>query len=194
MLIFALHDVSQDIPYPRIDFALAHQFSTRYSSDQQQRILARLATSLYPHGQLVIDKQTTSMLSSPYYELHDPRWQVYQCLTTPLLLKQSARRQRSRSYILDVSPASPLQIAEASLHAYDSGDISPSLTAHDLLSSQEIHVLHYLAMGLSNKEIAQHMVITVGTVKRHTGNIYHKLNVHTRMAAVTRARSLKLLE
>ena len=61
------------------------------------------------------------------------------------------------------------------------------------LSKRELEVLHLLADGLSNLEIADKCIITVGTVKAHTASIYRKLNVNSRMQAVARARELGLL-
>jgi LuxR family maltose regulon positive regulatory protein len=50
-----------------------------------------------------------------------------------------------------------------------------------------------LADGLSNDEIAEKLVIALGTVKTHTHNLYGKLGVQTRSAAVAQARRLGLL-
>lgn len=51
------------------------------------------------------------------------------------------------------------------------------------LTAREWEVLQLLAQGLSNKEIAQALVITPNTVKRHLKSIFAKLDVHTRAAA-----------
>jgi len=56
-----------------------------------------------------------------------------------------------------------------------------------------LEVLHLLAEGLSNQEIADHLVIAKGTVKSYTGAIYGKLGVRSRTQAVARARTITLL-
>jgi LuxR family maltose regulon positive regulatory protein len=61
------------------------------------------------------------------------------------------------------------------------------------LSERELEVLRLIAAGLSNREIAQELVIAVGTVKRHINNLYGKLGVGSRTQAIARARELGLL-
>jgi LuxR family maltose regulon positive regulatory protein len=63
----------------------------------------------------------------------------------------------------------------------------------DPLSERELEILNLLAKGCTNQEIAEQLIIAVGTVKAHTVNIFRKLNVNRRMQAVTRARELNLL-
>ncbi len=55
------------------------------------------------------------------------------------------------------------------------------------LTERERQVLDLLAQGLTNKEIAEKLVITTNTVKRHLKAIFEKLNVHTRSAATAKA-------
>ena len=54
------------------------------------------------------------------------------------------------------------------------------------LTEREREVLDLLAQGLTNKEIAEGLVITTNTVKRHIKAIFEKLKVHTRSAATAK--------
>jgi LuxR family maltose regulon positive regulatory protein len=61
------------------------------------------------------------------------------------------------------------------------------------LSQRELEVLHLMALGRTNQEIAQQLIVARGTVKAHTANIYRKLDVANRTEAVARARQLGIL-
>jgi ATP/maltotriose-dependent transcriptional regulator MalT len=61
------------------------------------------------------------------------------------------------------------------------------------LTERESEILLLLSRGLRNKEIARELSISPRTVKRHTINLYAKLDVHSRNEAVARARSLGIL-
>ena len=63
----------------------------------------------------------------------------------------------------------------------------------ETLTPRERDVLHLISQGLSNKDIAEKLVIALNTVKRHTSSIYGKLSVKSRTQAVARARELGLL-
>ncbi len=62
------------------------------------------------------------------------------------------------------------------------------------LSERELEVLHLIAAGLSNQQIAQKLFISLNTVRTHTKNINTKLNVHSRTQAAARAKELGILE
>ena len=61
------------------------------------------------------------------------------------------------------------------------------------LTERELAVLRLLVAGLSNAAMAQELVITVGTVKRHVNSIYTKLGVNSRTQAVAHAHTLHVL-
>jgi LuxR family maltose regulon positive regulatory protein len=82
-----------------------------------------------------------------------------------------------------LGPAVPLQ---SGLEAVAGGLVEP-------LSEQELRVLQLVASGMSNRETAQELYVTVGTVKKHLNNIFGKLGVKSRTQAVARARELNLL-
>lgn len=63
----------------------------------------------------------------------------------------------------------------------------------DPLKAREIQILKLIAAGLSNKEIAAELYLTVGTVKSYTHQLYGKLSVRRRTEAVERARELGIL-
>jgi LuxR family maltose regulon positive regulatory protein len=62
-----------------------------------------------------------------------------------------------------------------------------------MLTERELGVLRLIADGRSNQEIAQALMIEVGTVKRHVHSLLGKLAAQSRTAAVARARTLGLL-
>jgi LuxR family maltose regulon positive regulatory protein len=61
------------------------------------------------------------------------------------------------------------------------------------LTEREREVLHLLLAGASNREIAQRLVLSVNTVKRHVYNLCGKLGVHSRAQVIIRARDLHLV-
>jgi LuxR family maltose regulon positive regulatory protein len=61
------------------------------------------------------------------------------------------------------------------------------------LTERELQILRLLDKDLTNKEIARELVVTSGTVKVHTTNVYRKLSVNNRHAAVTLSKALGLL-
>ena len=61
------------------------------------------------------------------------------------------------------------------------------------LTKRELEILHLVADGCSNQEIAGRLVLSLHTVKRHISNIFAKLGVNSRTQALARARQLRLL-
>jgi LuxR family maltose regulon positive regulatory protein len=61
------------------------------------------------------------------------------------------------------------------------------------LSEREREVLCLVANGMSNQEIADELILSIGTVKAHVHNIYGKLGVQSRTQAIARAREVRLL-
>src|SRR5947209_8613234 len=104
------------------------------------------------------------------------------------LLRQAHARGIAAGYVATLLSAFGELGARASLLRTSRAD---SLV--EPLSERELAVLRLLVAGLSNAAMAQELVITVGTVKRHVNSIYTKLGVTSRTQAVARAHTLQLL-
>jgi LuxR family maltose regulon positive regulatory protein len=61
------------------------------------------------------------------------------------------------------------------------------------LTDRELEVIRLVAAGKRNREIAQELVVTLETVKKHMSNIFRKLGATSRMNAVAQARELGLI-
>ncbi len=61
------------------------------------------------------------------------------------------------------------------------------------LTNRETEILQLMQTGLSNKEIAQQLVISLYTVKRHASNIYRKLDVDGRRQAIYKSQQIGIL-
>jgi LuxR family maltose regulon positive regulatory protein len=83
--------------------------------------------------------------------------------------------------------AEPHTITAAQEKASPTGDLV------EPLSQRELEVLHLIAVGRTNQEIARQLIVSPGTVKAHTSSIYRKLDVANRTEAVARARQLGIL-
>ncbi len=62
-----------------------------------------------------------------------------------------------------------------------------------LLTKQELKIIRMLEKGMSNKQIAEQLRVTVETVKSHMKNINRKLGVNSRLQALQRGKELNLL-
>jgi LuxR family maltose regulon positive regulatory protein len=105
------------------------------------------------------------------------------------LLQQAAARGIALPYVSGLLAAFGAEGMETATAPSPSG-IPPLV---EPLTPRELEVLHLLGEGCSNREIAEALVITLNGVKKHTSNIYGKLEVHSRTQAVVRAQELGLL-
>ncbi|HSG18945.1 MAG TPA: LuxR C-terminal-related transcriptional regulator, partial [Anaerolineae bacterium] len=79
------------------------------------------------------------------------------------------------------------------LKAFGTPTSVDSLLLPETLSARELEVLRLIAAGLANREIAEELVVSLGTIKTHINHIYQKLDVRSRTQAVARARELDLV-
>jgi LuxR family maltose regulon positive regulatory protein len=97
------------------------------------------------------------------------------------------RRDAYRRRVLAAGEAQPAGAAPSSP---ERGDGAPRLI--EPLSERELEVLRLLRTELSGPEIAHELTVSLNTLRTHTKNIYGKLGVNSRRAAVRRADELAL--
>ncbi|MEQ8424299.1 MAG: response regulator transcription factor, partial [Cyclobacteriaceae bacterium] len=61
------------------------------------------------------------------------------------------------------------------------------------ISKRELEILQLIAQGMSNKQIADKLFLAEITIKKHTSNLFAKLNANRRTEAVHLAKDLELL-
>jgi LuxR family maltose regulon positive regulatory protein len=92
--------------------------------------------------------------------------------------------RRNTAHTRIVQPLQPLQ----------PGPPEPTLAGFvEPLTPRELEVLRLIAGGASNRDIAETLVVVIGTVKRHTNSLYGKLGVTSRTQAIARAHELHLV-
>ena len=116
-----------------------------------------------------------------------------QIATLLVKLREQERRKGSTPYLDTILAAFPQHSMVYEHQPQRAGQRMTAQPLLDPLSERELEVLHLIARGDSNQEIAQTLVLAIDTVKRHVSNIFSKLGVHTRVQAVARARSFGLL-
>jgi DNA-binding NarL/FixJ family response regulator len=61
------------------------------------------------------------------------------------------------------------------------------------ITKRELEVLQLMAEGLSNKEIADRLFLSLSTVKSHSNNLFDKLGVQRRTQAIDQGRKLQII-
>lgn len=95
--------------------------------------------------------------------------------------------------LLHLAAGQPMTASYAQSLLHGLGETAVSAQPTQPLSPRELELIHYLAQGLTNRQIAEQMVVSLNTVKAHTRRLYHKLDVNSRAQAVARAREQALL-
>lgn len=148
--------------------------------------LAQTFSDRYTFATLLIDQGVYAHLQGQYADLHTTYQRLKKMessISTPHILecirlfKQYLEAQNYPLYQPDCLPP-PTPISSRQGHP---------------LSKREVEILTLVAEGLSNAEIAQKLVITRATAKKHLEHIYTRLDVHSRTGALAQARLLGIL-
>ena len=113
------------------------------------------------------------------------------------MLQASVARGIMPGYLTRLLAAFPERLEARNLRLGDAAQAAtrkprtPDLV--EPLSQRELDVLRLLGTDLSGPDIARELMVSLNTLRTHTKNIYDKLGVNNRRAAVHRAEELKLL-
>jgi LuxR family maltose regulon positive regulatory protein len=99
------------------------------------------------------------------------------------ILREAARRGICPGYVGEI-----LAAAEAQEPITHTSEPLP-----EPLTERELEVLRLMAAGLSNRQIAEQLVVSLGTAKSHIHHIFGKLDASSRTEAAARARDLGLI-
>ena len=110
-------------------------------------------------------------------------------------LREQERKKGATPYLDTLLSAFSPENAPHKSHqaASQPGKRVPEPPLLDPLSDREVEVLHLIAQGNSNPEIADRLVLSLDTIKSHAYHIFSKLGVKNRVQAVARARALGIL-
>ena len=168
---------------------LEHQLqSARKNGWVERGIELRMLQALAWQVQNHLPKALVSLQSA--LELAEPGGYMRLFLDEGLPMRRLLTKIRGNSDRIN-EYAARLLAAGATLGA------TPALLPHpqalvEPLSVRELEVLRLLVKGSSNAEIAQELVITLNTTKKHVTHIFEKLGVTKRSEAARRARELEL--
>ncbi|MFL5707106.1 MAG: LuxR C-terminal-related transcriptional regulator [Ktedonobacteraceae bacterium] len=157
------------------------------ATQEALRVLPRLLTEASPEGYLRV-----------FLDAGEP---MHQALQVFLKTSQHAVSPLLASYaqaVLDTFARKPRQeVTEETIPPVSKAPLRPSSQAAqqllEPLTLRELEVLHLLAEGASNQEIANQLVVQLSTAKKHVASILSKLGVENRTQAIAHARSLSLL-
>ena len=166
------------------------QMETKGWVDERLKVMVLQAVALHAHG----EKDKAVQLLNEALALSEPggfiRIFVDEGESMRLLIeKQSRNRDHPLIAYIDKLLAAFLQpvAGQKSTIIHQKSDMV------EPLSERELEVLKLLRTELSGPEIAQQLIVSLHTLRTHTNNIYNKLGVNNRRAAVRRAEELDLL-
>jgi len=96
--------------------------------------------------------------------------------------------------VFSALPASSANTSSSTPHAYTTPSGYIDATMHiEQLTEREREILALIAQGASNRQVAERLYVTEGTVKNHMSSILGKLGVRDRTQAVLKAKELGLV-
>jgi len=160
------------------------------------KALAMRKTGDFTQADIALTKSLALAEPEGYLRIFLDEGQPLQMLLAQWLAHPGAGPLRDYAIrLLSNFDSEPHGVTTAQEKVSPAGDPSPGSgqALGEPLSQRELEVLHLIALGRRNQEVARQLIIAPGTVKAHTASIYRKLDVANRTEAVARARQLGLL-
>jgi LuxR family maltose regulon positive regulatory protein len=170
--------------------AFRQQVEAKNWQDELLKVMVLQAVVLHAHG----DKQDAMTLIGEALALAEPegfiRTFVDEGQPMERLLYEALSQGISPDYVQRLLAAFPdfdsEQTTSSQKQTSETEWIEP-------LSERELEVLQLISDGLTNKEIASRLYLSLNTIKAHTRTIYSKLGVNSRTKAVVRGKALGVL-
>ncbi|UTI66692.1 LuxR C-terminal-related transcriptional regulator [Paraconexibacter antarcticus] len=164
------------------------------------RIRSYVAAPVMPEGQVIGFIHATRMSTDDAYDrdLLSAFAEGYGYALERSILQQRLHQQgekvrdlvRSTEALLTDAREAGLQIASSADPAGEvrrsTSQAAPQARIHSLLTRRELEIIELMATGETNRQIAERMVVTEGTVKGHVSQILKKLHASNRAEAVSR--------
>jgi LuxR family maltose regulon positive regulatory protein len=171
----------------QLDLSLTHGLSGRVIELSLLQALARRAEGDDEWAWAALERALAAAWPAGYVRIFD------QGPALTRLLIEAARRGIFKEFIDQIlALIGPPQVTGLGQEGSNLHSITTPFG--ESLTERELEVLRLIAQGATNHEIAERLVITVGTAKSHINHILGKLNAHNRTEAVARARALGLFE
>lgn len=136
--------------------------------------------------------QNTSTIERLYKHINDPLPEItalpdeWRDAVNAIIQKATAKDPAHRY-------PDAITLAVAFREGIGRGMTQQSASIVEQMTMREQEVLSLVAKGMNNREIADHLVVTMSTVKWHITQLYRKLGVRSRVQAIVRARELNLI-
>jgi len=131
-------------------------------------------------------------LNVPYEAARTAAWRGKACLDLGDVTTAAVELGNAKDTFAQLGAVADLERVEAQLNRV-TAKVAVTATGAFLLSDRERQVLTQVAAGKTNREVAQTLAISQHTVGRHLENIFTKLGVPTRAAAIAAAYEHRLL-
>ena len=172
----------------QLGLALSHGLTNRVIELSLLEAQARQAEGDSKRAWSALDRALSAAEPEGYVRIFDQGPALIQ------LLAEAVQRDVHRDFVERILAVIRIEPHTSLSGTHDEATNWYRLNSGEQLSERELEIVRLMAGGATNQEIAEQLVITVGTVKSHINHILRKLDAHNRTEAVAEVRGLGLLE